>query len=175
MTLNVKTTLLIGALSAAMLATAVQAHGPRGGEGPGARPAFEELDANSDGQLTPDELEAFRAARFTEADTDGDGALSPEEMLARAEVQAGERRAARIERMIARLDTNDDGKLSLEEMPAGGNGRGDMFSRLDADEDGAISAEEFAAAGDRFGGGRRGQGTGDGHGQGHGWGHGRSN
>ena len=54
------------------------------------------------------------------------------------------------------LDTNDDGKLSLEEFSKMGSRRGtpeEMFERLDADGDGYITEDEFKS---RQSGGRRG-------------------
>lgn len=41
---------------------------------------FEALDANQDGRLTQDELEARRAAMFDAMDTNRDGRITPEEM-----------------------------------------------------------------------------------------------
>jgi Ca2+-binding EF-hand superfamily protein len=63
--------------------------------------------------------------------------------------------------MLKRLDANDDGKLSAEEMAARGPAR--LFDRLDADEDGAITREELAEArGMKRGGwGKRGHGDRD--------------
>ena len=54
------------------------------------------------------------------------------------------------------LDTNDDGKLSLEEFSKMGSRSGtpeEMFERLDADGDGYITEDEFKS---RQRGGRRG-------------------
>ncbi len=117
----------------------------RGDKGP--RINFEQLDTNSDGEVTQAEMDAHRNARFASADTNGDGALSKEEMLARAQEGSEDRMTRRIDRMIDRLDANNDGKLSQEEMQARGEGRrGDMFERLDTDNSGGISKEEFEQA-----------------------------
>lgn len=113
----------------------------------GPRINFEELDANSDGELTQTELDAHRLARFTSADADGDGALSKAELLARAKEGREDRAERRADRMIERLDANSDGKLSAEEMAARGEGRrGNIFERLDADSSGTISKAEFEQA-----------------------------
>lgn len=56
----------------AITGTSVLAAGPGGRE----PVSFQELDADGDGQVTQQEMEAHRTARFTEADTNGDGMLS---------------------------------------------------------------------------------------------------
>ena len=126
---------------------------------------FNQIDANSDGAITLEELTAHRDARFAKADANGDGFLSPDEMrggdlaqrmlkrydldrngsLDEAELQAAgaERKMRRATRMLERADTNGDGKLSLEEASA----RRDpsrMFNRADANGDGTLTKEEFA-------------------------------
>jgi len=124
---------------------------------------FEEVDANSDGKITQEEVAAHFKARFDAADTDKDGALSADEMKARARAAAEDRIAKRTERMLERRDADNDGKLTFEEMQPKKAGR--MFERLDADSDGAISAEEFAQM--QQGMGKRGHGEGYGEGHGH--------
>lgn len=156
------TTLTVAAIA---VGTAAVAHGDgnrgdRGGKGPMMdRPEFSELDTNSDGTLSPEELTAPRAARFATADANGDGTLSAEEMAAHAETMRQERAIRGAERMIERMDTNEDGQLSVEEMTARADGK-NMFDRLDKDEDGAISEEEFAKVGK---GGKRMRGHEGGH------------
>ncbi|MBI1372814.1 MAG: hypothetical protein GC159_08650 [Phycisphaera sp.] len=55
------------------------------------------------------------------------------------------------EAMIKKLDTNSDGKISLEEFKAGPKGAKDpakaekVFAKADADSDGFLSADEFKA------------------------------
>lgn len=110
---------------------------------------FATLDADGNGQITLEDFEATRAARFAEIDGDGDGALSEAELMAHAQAQANDRAAQMATRMIDRMDANDDGVLQPEEMQdARGDGLARRFDRLDADEDGAISEDEFQAARD---------------------------
>lgn len=83
---------------------------------------FDTADANKDGKLSKEELQAthqaMRArhqerheAHFKAADKDGDGALNLQE----AEAAAREKTA----RMFERLDANKDGKLTQDEMRTG--------------------------------------------------------
>ena len=123
---------------------------------------FATLDADGNGQITLEDFEATRAARFAEIDSDGDGTLSEAELIAHAETRAADRAAQMATRMIARMDSNEDGVLQPDEMEmARGDGMTRRFERLDADEDGAISEEEFEAARDARGGRHHG---GKGHG-----------
>ena len=108
----------------------------------GMAPAFAELDADGDGQLSEEEFSSAGAAWLAEKDTDGDGLLSRGELTA----AMVERMTGIAERssawMIGRLDKNDDGMIGADEIgrrhdPA------EMFSRLDEDGDGSISEDEF--------------------------------
>lgn len=140
------------------------AHGMRFGDRDAGMPMmgemFAQIDADSDGKITREEMEAFRAARFAAVDTDGDGKLSQEEMTAARDA----RRMERVQGMVTRLDTNGDGLLSAEELAAGEpqmpRGPEAMFDRLDADGDGALTLEEMQQARGPYGreGGMRGFG-----------------
>ena len=126
----------------AVTGTSVLAAGPGGRE----PVSFQDLDANKDGQVTQQEMEAHRTARFSEADTDGDGQLSLEEMQAAAQKKASDR----VTRMFENNDANKDGFLNQDELPK--PRRADkMFDRMDADNSGGISEQEFADAKDRMG------------------------
>lgn len=66
------------------------------------------------------------------------------------------RKEARVERMMERLDLNKDGNITVEEMATR---RQTRFEQIDADKDGKITAAEFANAprpgDDRAGYGKR--------------------
>lgn len=133
-------------------------HGPRG---MGPRFEFEALDANSDGQVTQEEIAEHRANMFNANDADGNGVLSAEELIQAAINQAKDGMERRIDRMLERLDQDGDGQLSLEEMAGDPERAARMFSRLDRDGDGVISQEEA----DQMREARAGRGK-QGHGQG---------
>ena len=166
--------LMSGVLAAALVMGGAAAYaGGKMGMGPGMhgpRPMmnFEEIDANSDGKITKEEIAGQAKARFDAADADKDGFLTKEEMQAGIEAQMKQRAEMMADRMLARHDAKKDGKLSAEEMPQPRERRADrMFDRMDANDDGAISAEEFAdmknMRNGRMGGKVR-------HGHGNGWG-----
>ncbi len=105
-------------------------------------PDFATLDADGNGEVTLSELQAGGEARFETTDTDGDGFLSLTELEAATQARASERAA----RMMERMDANDDGKLSAEELKNPRRDPSRMFERLDADGSGGISEEEFQEA-----------------------------
>ena len=88
---------------------------------------FDAIDVNRDGQISPEEMRAFRRAGrlargagatqagakfeiyFARADRDGDGALS------RAEAEQG---LPRVAKKFERIDRDGDGRLTREEMQA---------------------------------------------------------
>lgn len=128
----------------------------KGGPG-GPRASFEQLDANGDGGITQAEMEAHRAARLAAADANGDGSITRDELLAQIKSGADDRMSRRVDRMLDRLDANNDGALSQTELTAAAEKRGGRgFSRIDTDGNGSISKAEFEAMGEkRRGGGHR--------------------
>jgi Ca2+-binding EF-hand superfamily protein len=113
-----------------------------------------EFDADGDGKLSKEELEAARAAKKAEFlarfDTDGDGELSKEECAAARETlreEAEARRAAKYAELLAEFDSDGDGKLSEEEMAAARAAKkAEILAEFDVDGDGELNEEERAAA-----------------------------
>ena len=159
---------MAGVFSAGFGSAVLAQEGPM--NGPEMMMNFDAVDANKDGKITPDELDAYRKARMAEADLNKDGMVSAEEMVAFGEKMQAERRLQRAKDMIAQFDTNKDGQLSLDEMPAPKD-PGKMFARVDADGDGAISKAEADAMKEKMADrmGKHGKGKHDGKGHGGFW------
>lgn len=146
--------LTLATLAAALVASTAMAERGPGRDGaqmrsPFAAFDFAAVDANKDGKVTPEEIDAFRAAEITAADTDGDGLMTAAELSA-VHLQRMQGRATEAaQKMIDRMDSDKDGKVSTAEMLAR-NAPKTMFERIDSDKDGALSEAEIAAAKDRM-------------------------
>lgn len=138
-------------LGAGTLALADSHKGMR--DGRGLERMFDAMDANADGSITREELAAHRDTRFDTADADADGTVTEDELVAAMmkRVSSDEMRT-RAARMISRMDKDEDGALSMEELAASPMDR--MFDRLDKDGDGAVTRAEAEAAKKRMGGGK---------------------
>lgn len=121
---------------------------------PGPHGMFERLDANGDGQVTWDEVQAARAAAVQGLDANGDGYLSKEEIVNFRLAQAKERIERQVDALFDRRDANGDGRLGADELLATG-GFGEpggmqmtrrLFDRIDTNGDGVITREEADAA-----------------------------
>jgi Ca2+-binding EF-hand superfamily protein len=117
--------------------------GPGEGRGAMLGEMFDTMDADKDGKLTYAEMEAHRKAEFAAADTNKDGSLSADELSARALARFQEKLAERTQAMLDTMDNDSSGGLSEDEMGEGPGMRN--FARLDADNDGAITKEEIQA------------------------------
>jgi len=115
------------------------------GEGMGPRMDFATMDADGDGSITAEDLEALRDRRFTMLDADGDGQVSRQEFMDRAAAQAGERAGT----MFDRMDADGDGTLgrdAIEARRGPGPDADRLIARFDSDGDGAVSQAEFDSA-----------------------------
>ena len=141
---------------------------PRGGRegGGGERADFEErfkmLDTNGDGKISrseiPDRAKPFLTPLFDRLDKDE---ITKEEFLRARGQQGGPGRGpagenglpggGNPEEFFKRLDTNNDGKLTLDEVPDRGRPMVERLLRATGKgQDGSISKEEFLAAAARM-------------------------
>jgi Ca2+-binding EF-hand superfamily protein len=109
------------------------------------REMFARLDANSDGAVAREELNAFLAARFAEADADKNAAVSRAEVVAAIEKQADLERARRFagriaDRVVLGLDIDESGALAAAEIE---NRVGKMFALADFNDDGKVERAEL--------------------------------
>jgi len=141
--MNIKSTLLL-ILSALVLSLSAQAK-PQKGEGKRPEPGamFSKLDTDGSGTLSTDEVEGRMAERFAEIDANSDGELTQEELKAAHEARRGQRNKGKAKE----ADTDENGAISLDEAEAAGMERlVENFDQLDGDGNGEISREEFQAA-----------------------------
>ncbi len=104
------------------------------------------FDADKDGKITTDEIDAHRKGRMMHGDdANEDGKLSAEELAAQeVKMMPADGRGPRAS-VIEMLDVDGDGLLSVEEMAARPMPVM-MFDRMDADGDGAYRQEAEADA-----------------------------
>jgi EF hand len=113
-------------------------------------------DANSDGTVTRDELEAGLKRQFVAADTNGDGRLDPQEVRA----ENDRRFMANGTATSPLIDWNQDGFVSFDEFATTARS---VFETLDKNQDGKLTPDELRlpAAGRGGGGPPGGRGGGD--------------
>lgn len=108
-------------------------HGRHGG-GEIFRNLFNAVDADGNGAVTQEEVDAFRAAKLAEADTSGDGALSIEEF----DTLYREFTRPRMVDMFQDLDADGDGVIGTAEMD---DRFGRIVERMDRNDDGALTLQ----------------------------------
>lgn len=123
-----------------------QGRGPGGG--PPGHPLLLWFDADRDGELSGDEINAA-ADVLKKMDANGDGKLTRDELRRPPFGQPGG--PSGPEGMLRRLDRNNDGKVTKEELP---ERMQPNFSRLDLNGDGALDADELKQAWQQMGGPR---------------------
>ena len=111
---------------------------------------FAKLDANHDGQISADEMTAMMGRmREGRGGPGGPGAMPPPPPPpgAAGGPMGGHRGHGGHGGMLARIDTNHDGKISRDEMRAQAD---EHFAKLDANHDGFIDKAEMDAAHERM-------------------------
>ena len=128
-------------LATFLMGTAVFAHNEKGMKRP-QLPNFEQLDVNSDDLVSKTEIEQYGKKTFLSMDANEDNKLSLEELMAERRTRA----ELFVTRMIEKLDADNDGHLTYEEMQQNRVSKrmNKIFDRLDRDQDGFISKQEMA-------------------------------
>jgi hypothetical protein len=121
-------------------AQAERGHGRHGGPD---SEHMKAVDTNGDGDISKEEIQAFRTTMFNAADANQDGALTLDEMILHHDTMEAQRKAERQARMFEELDTDGNGTVSAAEFAARPM-RG--MERFDTDGDGTVSDEEREAA-----------------------------
>ncbi len=123
-------------LGLAVISSATLVSARPGGHHAGPGPQLQELDANSDGEITTAEIEAAAAAEAQATDTNGDGVISVEELIARHELK----RQQRIAKRLNAADSDANGQISLDEFATQ---RVTGALRMDRNGDGIVSEDEL--------------------------------
>lgn len=115
---------------------------------PGAGKMFDRADTDKNGTLSEAEVLVSAEKIFERRDSNKDGALDTADARPmKGKGHHGKGGEQRAERMLKRLDTNSDGKVSQDEMLAGAT---QTFERFDADKNGEVTKAEVDAKRDAF-------------------------
>lgn len=123
-----KSTMFVALLGASLLAGTAHAQNAGG--------MMAAADANKDGAISKEELQAQSDARFAEMDKNKDGKIAADERPAGGQGGGGGGGGFGL----GRADTDGDGAISQAEMRASTDQR---FARMDANSDGKIDATEM--------------------------------
>lgn len=115
---------------------------------PGAGKMFERANADKNGTLSQAEVLASAEKIFERRDSNKDGVLDTADARpGKGKGHHGKGGEERAERMLKRLDTDKDGKISQDEMLARA---AETFQRLDADKSGDVTKAEVDAKREAF-------------------------
>ena len=127
-----------------------------GGRGARLAEQFKQADADGNGMLSRADAEKSAprlAGNFDAIDANRDGQLSPEEIRAHRRAAKSERRAragaggagatAKFDQYFARADRDGDGALSRAEAENGMPRVAKKFDRIDTDRDGKVTRDEM--------------------------------
>ena len=133
--------------SAAVIAVAA----PEGGARHGGFERLKQADTDANGLISRDEAKALPriAKHFDEIDANRDGQLSPDELRAfheKMRAQHAQMREQRFAEHWKKLDTDGDGRVSLAEAKANAPRMAEHFAQIDTNGDGFITPEEMKAA-----------------------------
>ncbi|GEM_PF-5572014 len=96
-------------------------------------------DKNGDRSLSKAEMDAFHKEWLARSDKNGDGALNLAEFDAMHEAMREEMRNRHMQKRFEGLDSNKDGKISLQEMQEHADKR---FEMMDRNKDGELNRED---------------------------------
>jgi len=105
---------------------------------------LEELDTDGDGKVSKEEITVARTAKFQEADANSDGQLTQAELEAFKAAEKERREAERKKKKFEALDADGNGSASLEEFLAA---RPEAFDRMDRNDDGFLSEDDYRRKG----------------------------
>jgi EF-hand domain pair len=127
----IKTVFVATILSAACALNMAQAHGCMRGK-------IARMDRNGDHVLSITEARTVRAQRFAELDANRNNVIERAELDGRKNAKS----AARSANRVARLDSNKDGVISVNEWEQPIE---KLFAKVDQNRDGQVTREEFKA------------------------------